>query len=48
MDQQAYELIYSKLIEAGFSEDSSAELANHMALHFPEHSRALMGMPPAL
>jgi hypothetical protein len=37
-----FDLIVAHLVAAGFTQESSAELAYHMTLHFPEHTRALV------
>lgn len=42
MDQELYDLMLTVMTEAGLPDDSSAELAFHVALHYPEHGAALL------
>lgn len=37
-----YEAVKNKLINAGFSDESSETLAQFLALHYPEHTAALL------
>lgn len=42
MNQELYNRMMAIMASAGLPEDSSAELAFHVALHFPEHGAALI------
>ena len=38
-----YDTLVSVMTAVGLPEDSSAELAFHISLHYPEHGAALLG-----
>lgn len=42
MDQAVFDAIVAVLIDGGHSEDSSTDLAFHIAQHFPEHGLTLL------
>lgn len=42
MDDALYEKLLGVMLEADLSEDSSAELAFHLALHYPSHAAAIL------
>lgn len=42
MDQELYDQLLAIMVSADLPEDSSAELAFHVALHYPEHGAALI------
>lgn len=47
MDQTVYDALYAIMVAADLPEDSSAELAFHVALHYPEHGAAILAAPAA-
>jgi len=46
MDEAVYEAMRQVLTTAGHSEASAADLAYHVALHFPEHGVTLLRAEP--
>lgn len=46
MDEALMQQLLDVMTEAGLPEDSSQEIAFHLALHFPMHAQALLAHVP--